>query len=105
MMHQISKADQLALTGPLPRRSENRYYTEEIAQFLNINLRFLLKWARSQGLLHECRGKNRVGRGWARIRWLTELGMARCVAHFRAEQGLKLMRRKRMEWNGQVIRF
>lgn len=86
-MHETARADQLAITGELPKPGEDRYFLNEIAKFLGIPMTRVKKWAASRRILHEGRGRDRNGRGWTRLYWLTERGMVQAVAHFRAKQG------------------
>ena len=86
-MHETARADQLAITGELPKRGEGRYFLEEIASLLGTPAFKIRKWAAARRILHEGRGRDRNGRGWIRLYWLTERGMMQAVAHFRAEQG------------------
>lgn len=86
-MHKDARADQLAITGPLPKPGQVRFFVEEIARLLRVSPVKVRKWAASRSILHQARGRGPNGRGWNRVYWLTERGMVQAIAHFRALQG------------------
>lgn len=86
-MHGHSPSDQLAITGPLPKPGQVRFFVEEIAALLGIRTGIVKKWAASRSILHPGWAAGRNGRGQRRVFWLTERGMVQCLAHFRALQG------------------
>ena len=86
-MHKDARADQLAITGPLPKPGQVRFFVEEIASLLGIRTGKVRSWAASRSILHQGRGRGLNGRGWNRVYWLTERGMVQAIAHFRALQG------------------